>query len=56
MNATPAPQTPPRPTTLRSLAGERIATTLLAPNGVVVYRPMTVREPFGYAERTAGER
>jgi pyruvate/2-oxoglutarate dehydrogenase complex dihydrolipoamide dehydrogenase (E3) component len=34
---------------LRELGGERVATTLLAPNPEFVYRPMTVREPFGYA-------
>jgi sulfide:quinone oxidoreductase len=35
---------------LRDLGGERIATTMIAPNPEFVYRPMTVREPFGYAE------
>jgi sulfide:quinone oxidoreductase len=35
---------------LRDLAGERVATTLLAPAGEFVYRPMRVREPFGYSE------
>jgi sulfide:quinone oxidoreductase len=35
---------------LRELGGERIATTMVAPNPEFVYRPMTVREPFGYAE------
>jgi len=34
---------------LRKLGGERIATTILAPDPDFVYRPMTVREPFGYA-------
>ena len=34
---------------LRDLGGERIATTMVAPNPEFVYRPMTVREPFGYA-------
>jgi sulfide:quinone oxidoreductase len=34
---------------LRDLCGERIATTMIAPNSEFVYRPMTVREPFGYA-------
>ena len=34
---------------LREIGGESIATTLLAPNPEFVYRPMTVREPFGYA-------
>ena len=34
---------------LRDLGGERIATTMIAPNPDFVYRPMTVREPFGYA-------
>jgi sulfide:quinone oxidoreductase len=33
---------------LRELGGERIATTMLAPNAEFVYRPMTVREPFSY--------
>ena len=35
---------------LRELGGERIATTMIAPDPEFVYRPMTVREPFGYAE------
>ncbi|MBV8217870.1 MAG: FAD-dependent oxidoreductase [Solirubrobacterales bacterium] len=35
---------------LRQLAGERVATTLLAPATEFVYRPMRVREPFGYSE------
>jgi sulfide:quinone oxidoreductase len=35
---------------LRDLAGERISTTLLAPEPRFVYRPMRVREPFGYSE------
>jgi len=35
---------------LRELAGERVATTLLAPAAEFVYRPMRVREPFGYSE------
>ncbi len=34
---------------LRDLAGERIATSMIAPNAEFVYRPMTVREPFAYA-------
>jgi len=34
---------------LRELAGERVAVSVLAPNGEFVYRPMTVREPFAYA-------
>jgi sulfide:quinone oxidoreductase len=34
---------------LRELAGERIGTTLLAPAAEFVYRPMRVREPFGYS-------
>jgi sulfide:quinone oxidoreductase len=34
---------------LRDLGGERIATTMIAPNSAFVYRPMTVREPFAYA-------
>ena len=35
---------------LRELGGERIATTMIAPNSEFVYRPMTVREPFGFAD------
>jgi sulfide:quinone oxidoreductase len=35
---------------LRDLAGERISTTLLAPQPEFTYRPMSVREPFGYRE------
>jgi sulfide:quinone oxidoreductase len=35
---------------LRDLCGERIATTMISPNPEFVYRPMTVREPFGHAE------
>jgi sulfide:quinone oxidoreductase len=34
---------------LRELAGDRVATTLLAPVEEFVYRPMTVREPFAYS-------
>jgi sulfide:quinone oxidoreductase len=34
---------------LRDLAGERVATTLLAPATEFVYRPLRVREPFGYS-------
>jgi len=34
---------------LRELAGERVAVTVLAPGEELVYRPMTVREPFSYA-------
>ncbi len=34
---------------LQDLAGERVSTTVLAPNEDFVYRPMTVREPFAYA-------
>jgi sulfide:quinone oxidoreductase len=34
---------------LREFGGDRIATTILAPNNEFVYRPMTVREPFAYA-------
>lgn len=34
---------------LRELGGERIATTILAPDPEFVYRPMTVCEPFAYA-------
>ncbi len=35
---------------LQDLAGERVAMTLLAPNDEFVYRPMTVREPFAFAQ------
>jgi sulfide:quinone oxidoreductase len=35
---------------LRELAGERVEITLLAPNKEFVYRPMTVREPFGFSD------
>jgi len=35
---------------LRELAGDRVTTTLLAPEAEFVYRPMRVREPFGYSE------
>jgi sulfide:quinone oxidoreductase len=34
---------------LHELAGELVETTLVAPNPDLVYRPMSVREPFGYA-------
>ncbi len=34
---------------LRELAGDRVATTLLAAAPEFVYRPMTVREPFAYS-------
>ncbi len=34
---------------LRDLAGERVITTLLAPEREYVYRAMTVREPFAYS-------
>lgn len=34
---------------LRDLAGDRVATTMLAPSAEFVYRPMRVREPFGYS-------
>jgi sulfide:quinone oxidoreductase len=38
---------------LRDLAGERVSTTLLAPDPRFVYRPARVKEPFGYtAART----
>ena len=33
---------------LRDLAGDRVRTTLLAPEPEFVYRPMRVREPFAY--------
>jgi sulfide:quinone oxidoreductase len=34
---------------LRDQAGDRIATTMLAPEPEFVYRPLRVREPFGYS-------
>src|ERR1700739_4570965 len=34
---------------LQDLAKDRISTTLLAPAPELVYRPMTVREPFAYS-------
>jgi sulfide:quinone oxidoreductase len=34
---------------LRELAGDRVGTTLLSPEPAFVYRPLRVREPFGYA-------
>jgi sulfide:quinone oxidoreductase len=34
---------------LRQLAGDRVTITLLAPEKKFVYRPMRVREPFGYS-------
>jgi sulfide:quinone oxidoreductase len=34
---------------LRELAGDRVATALLAPEPDFVYRPLRVREPFGYS-------
>ena len=34
---------------LRDLAGDRVSTTLLAPEPEFVYRPMRVREPFVYS-------
>jgi sulfide:quinone oxidoreductase len=34
---------------LRALADEQVAITLLAPNAEFSYRPMAVREPFGYS-------
>jgi sulfide:quinone oxidoreductase len=38
---------------LREVAGERVQSTVMAPNEELVYRPMAVREPFSYgvAER-----
>lgn len=33
---------------LRDMAGERVSIAMLAPDPEFVYRPMTVREPFGY--------
>jgi sulfide:quinone oxidoreductase len=35
---------------LRDLAGDRVSLRLLAPNPDFVYRPMSVREPFGLAK------
>jgi sulfide:quinone oxidoreductase len=35
---------------LRELAAEQVATTMIAPDPEFVYRPMIVREPFGFAE------
>ncbi len=35
---------------MRDIGGERIATTMITPDREFVYRPMTVREPFGYAQ------
>jgi sulfide:quinone oxidoreductase len=34
---------------LRDLTGDRVALTIVAPNADLVYRPMTVREPFAFA-------
>jgi sulfide:quinone oxidoreductase len=34
---------------LRDLAGDRVTTTMVAPDLEFVYRPMRVREPFGYS-------
>jgi sulfide:quinone oxidoreductase len=34
---------------LREQAGDRVGTTLLAPDAAFNYRPMSVREPFGYS-------
>jgi sulfide:quinone oxidoreductase len=34
---------------LAQLAGELVATTLIAPNAEFAYRPLSVREPFAYA-------
>jgi sulfide:quinone oxidoreductase len=34
---------------LHELAGERVSLAVLAPNRELVYRPMTVREPFSFA-------
>jgi sulfide:quinone oxidoreductase len=38
---------------LRDLAGERVSLTLIAPNAEFSYRPMTVREPFAYAQASS---
>jgi sulfide:quinone oxidoreductase len=35
---------------LRDLAGDSVSSTLLAPGPQFVYRPMTVREPFGFVQ------
>jgi sulfide:quinone oxidoreductase len=47
---------------LRDLGADRVTLSLIAPNEELVYRPMAVREPFGYAvadryplERIAGD-
>jgi sulfide:quinone oxidoreductase len=34
---------------LHDLAGEKVTMTVLAPNSELVYRPMSVREPFAYS-------
>ena len=34
---------------LQDLTAERVSMTVLAPNAELVYRPMTVREPFAYS-------
>ncbi len=43
---------------LRDLAADRVSLTMIAPDEELVYRPMTVREPFAYAtaERYSLER
>ncbi len=35
---------------LHDMAGDRVTVSVLAPNPEFVYRPMTVREPFAYAQ------
>lgn len=37
---------------LRDLAGDRVGVTILSPESEFVYRPMRVREPFGFAAAT----
>jgi sulfide:quinone oxidoreductase len=37
---------------LREVGGDRISTTLIAPNSDFIYRPMSVRAPFGFAGAT----
>src|SRR5205085_4122033 len=34
---------------LRDLAGDRVSITVIEPRDELVYRPMTVQEPFAYA-------
>src|SRR5436309_3574645 len=43
---------------LREMAGDRVSITIIEPRDELVYRPMTVQEPFAYRadERQAGVR